>query len=122
VTSLKLEQSLFERDTARELMKAAEGFRVDRGDIHLHVFDGSIAVMHPAEAPLDPGVPYLVARRLRGGRDFDPTMPADWHVRAVRPEERRGPGGAMVRVGTRIAFSRTFTAPPGYAEPKDIPA
>lgn len=122
MTSLKLEQSLFERDTARELMKAAEGFRVDRGDIHIHVFDGSIAVMHPADAPLDPNVPYLIARRLRGGRDFDPTLPADWHVRAVHPEERWGPGGALVLVGTRIAFSRTFIAPPGYTEPQDIAA
>jgi hypothetical protein len=109
----ELEMALNERDVARDLKAACEAVAPGMpAEVEAFDSDGSVEIQH--DGPPADGLPFEIARHLRGGRDFDPTRPCDWHVRSVTHTnaEARHQRAHV----TRIALSQTFRAPPGYHE------
>lgn len=109
----ELEMALNERDVARDLKAACEAVAPGLpADVESFDFDGSVEIQH--DGPPAEGLAFEIARHLRGGRDFDPTRPSDWHVRSVTHANAE-PRHEKAHV-TRIALSQTFRAPEGYRE------
>jgi hypothetical protein len=113
-----IDQRGWERDTARDVDAAVDatfGPDVAR-EIDVYMFDGSVLVRHAESDGPRPGIEFDVARSLRGGRDFDATLPCDWHVVERRVESRPGLSGGEHVIGTRISLNRSLRAPADCAE------
>lgn len=114
-----IDQAVWEDATVREVAAAVErvlGPDAQR-EISAFMFDASVSLLHPEGSPPDEGVEYAIVRTLRGGRDFDPSLPSDWHVSGRSPSRpaplpRRG-----LDAETTISFDRSFPASAGYSEP-----
>jgi len=118
-TETIIDQRAWERDTARDIDAAVDaviGADAPR-EIQTHMFDGAVLIRHPESDEPRPEVEFQIARALRDGRDFDATLPCDWHVVERRIETRPALIGGVHVIGTRIALNRSLPAPAGYAEP-----
>lgn len=110
----ELEMALNERDVIRDLKAACHAVAPGMpAAVEAFDSDGSVEIQH--DGPPAETMPYAIARHLRGGRDFDPTRPCDWHVRSVT--HANGADRHDRAHVTTIALSQTFRAPPGYHEP-----
>lgn len=104
----ELEMGLIENDVVKEVKEAcAEVLGNVVVEVMAQDFDATI-VVHDV---VRPDVAHAIARRLRGGRDFDASRAADWHVRSIDHEEGDGP-----EAPTTISLSQSFSAPEGYQE------
>jgi hypothetical protein len=94
--------------------------RLPGASIESDCFDAFVTCAHGPDERIGRDVAYEIARRLRGGRDVDRTMPSDWHVRSLTPDLYLTDTGRhpreRERIGTRIWFSRTYAVPPDYDE------
>lgn len=118
MSEIHLDQMAFEEESV-ELLRAA--CQPERGSsdwtFEAYWFDPSVHIRHPVGSAIDPAMPYRIARRLRGGRDFDHSMPADWRVTAVNADHASSDPMGQDPIGTVISFTRTFPADEGYTEP-----
>lgn len=109
-----LEMALNERDVLEALTAACAAVAPGLpARIDARYLDGSIEIAHDG-TPTD-DLPYAIARHLRGGRDFDPDRPSEWHVRSVGTSNA-GVGADHAHV-TTIALCQSLQAPRGYTEP-----
>jgi hypothetical protein len=118
-TDMIIEQRAWERDTSRAIGAAVDqvvGSHADR-EIDAYMFDGSALILHDGHGAPAPEAEYAIARSLRGGRDFDPSRPCDWHVVARETVTRPGLQGDDRTIGTRIVLNSSLRAPEGYMEP-----
>lgn len=113
------EDRRLEASTLREFAPLAEAVE-PRAIVTAQDFDLWIVIRHGEDGAPARDIGSRMARACRGGRDFDRSQPADWHVRARRPHME--PDGLTVTgmrtVGTEIWLSRTYAAPASYAEPR----
>lgn len=83
-------------------------------------FDAYVTWRHGPDVRVGAALAYRIVRDLRGGRDVDGSVPADWHVRSIEPsvDVDWAPGRETTRrtVGTEIWFSRSYALPEGYDE------
>lgn len=110
-----VEHALFSRDTFEAALPIIRrtyptaAVDVDGFDCYVHI---------PGNVNVTIGDLFKIARGLRGGKNFDPNVPADWHVRSLGPSPRNRDDGAPrpEPSPTTIWFCRTYQAPPGYRE------
>lgn len=113
----ELELRLIQRDVAADVTAACGEIMPDRRfDVDTYDFDATVTV----SGDVDVTTAWRIARRLRGGRDFDASRPADWHVRSVSRERDGEVTGCPKGPATCISLCQTFQAPAGYTE--DHPA
>lgn len=83
-------------------------------------FDAFVTQSHGPDEGVSRATAFAIARDLRNGRDPDPSLPSDWHVRSLQPDlivtNRRDHPQERERVGTTIWLSRTYALPEGYDE------
>lgn len=118
-TDMIIEQRAWERDISRAIGAAVDqvvGTDAPR-EIETYMFDGSVLILHDEQGAPAPGAEYAIARSLRGGRDFDPSRPCDWHVVERETVTRPGLQGGDHAIGTRIVLNSSLRAPDAYMEP-----
>lgn len=116
MAELRDEMETLARHLAEEIMQAierawtAETIAAYQPDVYAWDFEGCVTVYATAEASRADMLKLV--RELRGGRDFDPTKPADHYLRlqTVTAPDKAG------QPYTTWGVTSAFRAPEGYAE------